>query len=98
MLLCVGFTLPAPGPGNPDMRFRDWTDRATLNQLNHPMIILIGMNLDAHLRGHFGLGGCFPDLARFPNVMREWFLTINMLAAFQGEHGGKRMCVLAGAD
>src|SRR6266513_3550021 len=61
------------------------------------MIIFIRMNLNAHLRSHFGFRSRFTNLARFPDVMRERFLAIDMLAMLQRQHGRKSMCMLAGA-
>ena len=55
------------------------------------MIIFIRMNLNAHLRSHLGFRSRFTNLARFPDVMRERFLAIDMLAMLQRQHGRKML-------
>src|SRR5438874_6179778 len=59
MSLRIGFALPSPGARDPDMSSDDWPNRAALHQLNHAMIIFVGVNLDTHLRGDFGFGRGF---------------------------------------
>src|ERR1043165_8463585 len=43
-------TLPSPRAPDPHMRFIDRPDRAALNQFNNAVVVLLGMNLNAHLR------------------------------------------------
>src|SRR5882762_499286 len=80
MPFCVGLALPSPGARDPNMRLRDWTNRAALKEFHRAMIIFVSVNLNAHLRCHFSFRRRFTNLARLPDVVRERFFAIDMLA------------------
>ena len=76
---------------------RHRSDRAALDQFHHLPVIFGGVDLDAHLGGHFRLGRRLANPPRFPDVMRQRLLAIDVLAVFQREHRRKGVRVLAGA-
>src|ERR1051325_7739883 len=79
------------------MRLVHRSDGAALDEFNYLAIIVGGMDLDAHLRCHLGLRRRLADAPRFPDVVRERLLTINVLAVPECEHCGKSVGVLARA-
>ena len=79
------------------MRFVDRSNGPALDELDHLVIILSGVDLDAHLSGDVGLGSGFTNPARLPDIVRQGFLTIDVFPTLQGEHGGEGVRVLARA-
>ena len=61
VLLGVLLALPAPGPRDPDMDLAHRPDRAGLDQLDYPAVVIGGVVLRAHLRDDAGLFGGLGD-------------------------------------
>ena len=90
--------LPAPRAGDPHVDFAHRADGARLDQLDHAAVIVARMNLRPHLRGDLGLACRFEDDTGLPDIMRERFLAIDVLAQLQGWQHGEGVRVLARAD
>jgi hypothetical protein len=90
--------LPAPGARHPDVNLLHLADDTGLDQLDDAAVVLGGVDLDAHLGRHLRLRRLLADLARLEDVVGERLLAVDVLAVLQGQHGRRRVRVLAGAD
>src|SRR3954447_2973044 len=71
--------LSAPGASDPDVSFLDGPDEPALNEFYHAAIVICSVNLNAHLGGDFRLRCGFADLTRFPDIVGERLLAIDVL-------------------
>jgi hypothetical protein len=76
--------LPTPRRETQTCDFTDRTDRAGLDQLDHPPVVFASVDLNPHLRRHAGLGSRQADLPRLPNVVRQRFFTVDVLLVLAG--------------
>ena len=80
------------------MRLAHRANSATLHQLDHPPVIVGGMNLSAHLGGHLRLGVGLAHHARLINTVGQRFLAVDVLARAHCRHAGQCVTVVGGAD
>src|SRR5579884_1458637 len=80
------------------MRFMHWADSTALDQLDDAAIIVSGVDLCAHLRGHVRSLGRLANETRFAEIVRQWLFAINVFLALKRRQGGKGVGMLGGAD
>ena len=90
--------LPAPGPADPDVGLGHRADGAGLDQLDDAAVVVVGVDLGAHLGGDLGLGGGLADDPGLADVVGQRLLAVDVLAELQGRQGGEGVGVLGGAD
>ncbi len=90
-------TLNAPRAVHPDVHLAHGTNRAALNQLLDPPVIVGRVPLIAHLRRELELRGRLTNEPRFRDVVGERLLAVDVLARLEGEEGREDVRVLAGA-
>ena len=66
------------------MGFTHRSNRTGLHQFHHAPIVISRMNLGPHLGRHLGFISCFTNHACFPDVMSQWFFTVDMFTHLQG--------------
>ena len=89
-LLGIFPALPSPGPAHPDVHLGNRTNRSGLHQLDHPAIVVAGVNLGALLGGYSGCGRGFGHHPRLVHIARERLFAVDVLLVAQGGKGGKR--------
>jgi len=76
----------------------DVADGARANDLDGGGAARCSRSLVAHLRGDAMLDGQHLQLARLPDIVRQGFLAIDMLAQAQGRGAGHGVLMVRGAD
>ncbi len=89
--------LASPGAADPDVHLVHRPDGAGLDQLDHPPVIVAGMDLRAHLGRDLGLGRRLADDPRLGDVVGQRLLAVDVLAELQGRQGGEGVGVLGRA-
>jgi len=94
----VGGPVPAhvTGPA-PDVHLADRPDRPALDQLDHAAVVVLGVDLRAHLRGQLVLDGQIGHHAGLVHFVRERLFAVAVLAHLHGHDAGHGVGVIGGA-
>lgn len=86
------------GAVGPEANFLEFTDGTLLDPFLGEALAFHGATLVAHLGDEFGVSRCFVEIANFGDVVAERFLDADVLAMFDGVHGGGVVSVVGSGD